>query len=283
MNYPTIINTNDLHTNLKNPDWAIVACRFTLAEPHRSEEDYLRSHIPGAVYAHLDRDLCGEIIPGTTGRHPLPNINRAVEVFSRLGIGEGIQVIAYDDQGGALAAGRLWWMLRWLGHETVAVFDGGWNKWLTEGRPVESGAKSRTSTEFIPNPRPEILADVEQVEKFRKDPRRLVMDARAAERYKGEIEPIDPVAGHIPGAINAPHEMNLSSNGIFYPASELRGSYLKILGDIPAEDTIVYCGSGVTAIHNILAMQYAGLGEARLYAGSWSEWITDEDRPIVKG
>jgi thiosulfate/3-mercaptopyruvate sulfurtransferase len=173
-------------------------------------------------------------------------------------------------------------MLRWLGHEAVAVLDGGWQKWLNEGRPVRPGREARPHRSFTPHPRPELLADSKEVEEMRLDPTHRLVDVRAAERYHGQIEPIDPVAGHIPGAVNAPYLENLTAEGVFRSPDELRAQYQRLLGDIPSEKAIFYCGSGVTGIHGILALRHAGLGEARLYAGSWSEWIADGVRPVER-
>jgi thiosulfate/3-mercaptopyruvate sulfurtransferase len=192
-----------------------------------------------------------------------------------------MQVVAYDDAGGGMAAARLWWMLRWLGHNTVAVLDGGWGKWLTEGRPVKSGLESRPRREFQPRPRPELIVGAEEVDAIRLDSAYRLLDARAAERYHGRNETIDPVAGHIPGAVSAPYQDNLNLEGVFRPAEELRQLYQELLGETPPERAIFYCGSGVTALHDLLAMLHAGLGEGRLYAGSWSEWITDPARPVT--
>lgn len=282
MTYTTLISTQVLSEHLNDPDWAIVDCRFSLADPAYGRREYLQAHIPGAVYAHLDEDLSAQVVPGKTGRHPLPGPTQAARVFSRLGIGPGIQVVAYDDAGGALAAVRLWWMLRWLGRRAVAVLDGGWQRWLEEGCPVKPGFEPRRRREFTPEPHPEMMVTAEDIEAVRLDPAYRVFDARSADRYRGENEVIDPVAGHIPGAISAPYLDNLAPEGTFRPVEELRAYYEALLADAPAEKAVFYCGSGVTSIHNILAMLHAGLGESRLYAGSWSEWITDPRRPVEK-
>jgi thiosulfate/3-mercaptopyruvate sulfurtransferase len=278
----TIITTAELTEHIDDPDWVIVDCRYQLVDSEKGRRDYLETHIPGAVYAHLDEDLCAPIVPGVTGRHPLPPVGRVVETFSKWGITSTDQVVVYDDAGGALAAGRLWWMLRWLGHDTAVVLDGGWSKWLAEGRPVRSGDEQRERREFIPRLRPELLVDAEEVDARRNDPTWLVVDARASERYRGEVEPIDPVAGHIPGAISLPYAGNLTPEGTFRSVEELRRRYLPVLGDVLPENVAFYCGSGVTAVNDILAMMYAGLGEPKLYPGSWSEWITDPNRPVGK-
>jgi thiosulfate/3-mercaptopyruvate sulfurtransferase len=282
MVYTTIISPSDLAPHLDDPAWAVVDCRFSLADKERGRRDYLQGHIPGAVSAHLDDDLSGPIVPGVTGRHPLPPVSDAVVVMGKLGIDEGVQVVAYDDAGGALAAARLWWMLRWLGHEAAAVLDGGWGRWVREGRPIRGGEESRPARVFLPHARPGRVASVEEVEALRRDPSYRLLDARSAERYRGETELVDPVAGHIPGAANLPYSDNLTPEGNLRPAEELRLRFQAVLQGVPAERVVHYCGSGATAGLNILAMLHAGLGEGRLYAGSWSEWITDAERPIEK-
>ena len=280
--YQTLISAETLKENLDRKDWAVVDCRFWLAEPERGERDYRRAHIPGAVYAHLDRHLSAPVIAGRTGRHPLPEAATFARTLSGWGIGAGVQVVAYDDSDGAIAA-RLWWMLRWLGHNAVAVLDGGWAGWQAKGYPARSGEERRPPRPFTPRPRPELLASVAEVEALRTNSTACLLDARNADRYRGENETIDPVAGHIPGAISAPYVENLTAEGHFRPAAELRARFAALLGDTPPQRTVVYCGSGVTAAHNLLAMLHAGLGEARLYAGSWSEWITDPSRPVATG
>jgi len=282
MSYSVLISTSELVQLFDDPDLVIVDCRFQTADTEKGRQDYLAAHIPGAVYAHVDDDLSSPIVLGVTGRHPLPPVEQVVETFSEWGISAGKQVVAYDDAGGALAAGRLWWMLRWLGHDATAVLDGGWGKWQFEGRSVQSGEEGRARREFFAQERPELIVNAEDVEAMLNDPTSLVIDARAAERYRGEIEPIDPVAGHIPGAISLPYEENMTPGGTFYLPGELRARYLGVIGDIQPENITFYCGSGVTAVHNILAMKHAGLGEAKLYVGSWSEWIADPERPVTK-
>ena len=281
MIYTTFISTRDLAPHLTDPDWAVFDCRFSLADPERGRRDYLHEHIPGAVYAHLNEDLSGPIVPGKTGRHPLPAVEFAAGRFSAWGIDDRVQVIAYDDAGGGIAA-RLWWLLHWLGHDAVAVLDGGWPQWRSERRAVRSSAEWRAPRKFAPRPRPELVVTTAEVMAQSGDPKFRLIDARTAERYLGQNEPIDPVAGHIPGAINAPYSDNLSADGMFWPADELRARYIALLGDVPADHATFYCGSGVNATQSILALKHAGLGDARLYAGSWSEWITDPGRPVEK-
>ena len=283
MTHTLLVSTHDLATHLDDPDWIIFDCRFLLSQPDEKEKYYLKAHIPGAVYAHLDRDFSAPIIPGQTGRHPLPTPEEAARRFGVMGIGPGMQVVAYDDQGGSLAAVRLWWMLRWLGHEAVAVLDGGWQAWLEEDLPVRGGVETRPPQTLIARPRSGLYVTSDEVEQLRRDPGYRLVDVRAGERYRGEVEPIDPVAGHIPGALNAPYTNNLNEEGKFRLPSELRENYAALLGDTPTGRVIFYCGSGVTSIHSILALQLAGLGEARLYAGSWSEWIASRQRPVALG
>lgn len=282
MTYTTLVSTQTLKAHLGDPEWAIIDCRFSLTDSGYGRHAYLEAHIPGAIYAHLNSDLSGPIVPGKTGRHPLPSILSIVDTLSKWGIDANVQVVAYDDVGGALAAARLWWILHWLGHENVAVLDGGWKQWHHEGYPVQSGNETRKSRIFIAKPRPELVVDTKEVEKIRRDPRYRLLDSRTLARYHGREEPIDPVAGHIPGALSAPYLDNLDDSERFFPKKELKNRYKKILGRIPPERTVFYCGSGVTAAQNILALAHCGLGDARLYAGSWSEWITDPERPIGK-
>jgi len=282
MVYRTLVSAAEVAAHLDDPAWAMVDCRFALADPGRGERDYLAGHIPGAVYAHLDRDLAGPVVAGRTGRHPLPAVGMIAGTLGGWGIGEGVQVVAYDDAGGAFAA-RLWWLLRWLGHGAAAVLDEGWPGWSAEGRRVRAGAESRPPRAFVPRPQPGMVADAGAVMRLRTDPGWCLLDARSADRYRGENETIDPVAGHIAGAVSAPFAENLDADGRFRPADELRSRFAGLLAAVPPERTVVYCGSGVTAAHNLLAMAHAGLDGAKLYAGSWSEWITDPARPVAGG
>lgn len=283
MPFTLLVSTEELASHLNDPDWLIVDSRFVLSRPDEKQEHYQRVHIPGAIYAHLDRDLSAPVIAGRTGRHPLPTPEEAARRFGQMGIRPDMQVVAYDDQGGSLAAVRVWWMLRWLGHEAVAVLDGGWQKWLEEDRPVQGGIETRPPATFSARPRDGGYALIDEVDRLRLDPTCRLFDVRAPERYRGEIEPIDPVAGHIPGARNAPYTDNLTAEGTFRPPEELRKHYQALLGDIPAERVVFYCGSGVTSIHSLLAMELAGLKGARFYPGSWSEWIADRSRPVATG
>jgi thiosulfate/3-mercaptopyruvate sulfurtransferase len=277
----TLIDPDRLAPHLEDPRWAVVDCRFDLARPEAGEASYLEGHIPGAIHAHLDRDLSGPRGP-LLGRHPLPDADALARTFGRWGIGPGVQVVAYDAGPGMFAA-RLWWLLRWLGHDCVAVLDGGLRAWRESGRRLETGAVSRVPREFVATARQELCADTEEVERRRADPDWRVLDARAAARYAGEVEPIDPVAGHVPGAHNYPYEQSVAETDRLHARSALGARLEQALGPVPPERAILMCGSGVTACHVLLAMAVCGLDGARLYPGSWSEWIRDPARPIATG
>jgi thiosulfate/3-mercaptopyruvate sulfurtransferase len=282
MPYTTLISVQELRNHIADPDWAIIDCRFSLEDAERGRKAYLNAHIPGAVYAHLNEDLSGQIIPGRTGRHPLPPQEKFIQTLSKWGIGPDVQVVAYDDKGGSMAA-RLWWMLRWVGHDAAAVLNGGWPQWQKNNYPARSGTEIRKPGIFTPKIRDDLLFSADDVLDIVNNSSFRLLDSRSADRYRGENETIDPVAGHIPGAVSAPFSENLNPDGCFLSRKELRARFLKLLDDIPSERTVFYCGSGVTAAHNLLALAHAGLGDARLYAGSWSEWITDPKRPVAKG
>jgi thiosulfate/3-mercaptopyruvate sulfurtransferase len=279
MIYSTLIDTKTLHTHLADPQWVIVDCRFRLMDIEAGQRAYRESHIPGARYVHLDEDLSGPITL-VTGRHPLPDPAQLAQRLSEWGIGDGIQVIAYDDAGGMLAA-RLWWLLRWLGHQAVAVLDGGFPVWQRAGLPLTVELPLVQPVAFLGGPDDRLWVTTEQVMAL--SPDELIIDARSAVRYRGEMEPIDPVAGHIPGSVNLSTEDNLAPDGYFLPFAELKSRFVRILGGHSPTAAVHSCGSGVTACHNLLAMEAAGLKGSRLYAGSWSEWIRDPDRPIATG
>lgn len=280
--FTTILSTQTLAQHLQDPDWLVVDCRFDLAKPHWGVEEYLKTHIPGAVFADLDHDLTSPIMP-TSGRHPLPDPDRWRETVTRWGITPETQVVPYDVTGGSLAAVRAWWLLRAYGHARVAVLDGGYPKWLLEGRPVTADLPQRKPLPFTAQFDASQLVTTDELLPLLDDPAHLLVDARAAERFRGEVEPIDPVAGHIPGAMSRPVAQNLNPDQTFKSPEQLRAEFRALLGEISAENIIAYCGSGVTGGHNLLALEIAGLGSGRLYAGSWSEWIRDPKRPIAKG
>ncbi len=280
MVYTTIISAGELKKELENPKIAVMDCRFDFENTDQAYQEYLEGHIPGAIYIHLDRDLASEVIPGITGRHPLPSSKDFCERLSSWGIDETIQVVAYDNKGGALAA-RIWWMLRWLGHKNAAVLDGGWDRWVAGKNPVESKESKREPSVFSAEEHPEYIVNLQYVDQIRKDPDYLLIDSRSAERYWGLKETIDPIAGHIPGAITAPYVENLSEEGLFLDNSLLKERFQLMLGELPPEQVVFYCGSGVTAAHNILTMVHIGYDMPQLYPGSWSEWILDPNRPIA--
>ncbi len=278
MSHTTLIDATTLHAHLNDPNWVVMDCRFSLADPEAGRRAYRDSHLPGARYAHLDQDLSGPVTPAT-GRHPLPDPERLAQKLGEWGIGHGTQVVVYDDMGGMLAAARLWWLLRWLGHAARAVLDGGLPAWRRAGLPLTAEAPTARPTSFAPRPDDRLWVTTEQV--LALPAAEALLDARAAARYRGEMEPIDPVAGHIPGALNSPTENNLTPEGYFLPVGALQARFAAVLGDRPPATVIHACGSGVTACHNLLAMEAAGLGGSRLYAGSWSEWIRDPRRAVA--
>lgn len=283
MPYTPLISTEELAPHLNDPDWVIIDCRFKLDNADAGRQAYRAAHIPGAVYAHLNEDLSGPIIPGQTGRHPLPSIEQFVKTLSQWGIDERVQVVAYDDVSGMMA-GRLWWMLRWLGHFNVAVLDGDFRHWQQEARPVISGEEQRPRRRFLPYPQPHMQVSVEEVVANLRDPQFQLFDARDEKRYRGEPNPLDPVAGHIPGAKSAFYAHNLAADGKFLPPAQLRERFTALLADKPVEEAVFYCGSGVSLHHNLLALAHAGFGSgARAYIGSWSDWINDPARPVATG
>ncbi len=281
MSFTTCIDTVTLATALDDPACAIVDCRFALNDLAWGEEAYEKSHVPGAVYAHLERDLSGAP-SGSNGRHPLPDPWRLAVSLGQLGIAAGVQVVAYDQDAGSYAS-RLWWLLRWLGHDAVAVLDGGFAAWESAGRPTRAGRESRPPRRFDAHVRHQMVADTAMVETMRVRHDWRLVDARAPERFRGDVEPIDRVPGHIPGAVNHFFKNNLNDQGVFRSGGALRRAWVETLGGVDAAHTICYCGSGVTACQNLLAMERAGLSGARLYVGSWSEWASDPGRMVGRG
>ncbi|HEX4347709.1 MAG TPA: sulfurtransferase [Vicinamibacterales bacterium] len=281
MTYTTLIATSALAEHLDNPDVVVVDCRFALEDPSWGEREYAARHIRGAVYAHLDRDLSGPK-NGRNGRHPLPSPDVLVHTFSGWGIDARTQVVAYGAQTDMFPA-RVWWLLRWMGHDAVAVLDGGIDRWISEGRAVSSGHERRVARVFTGTPRKDMLVDAQAVAQLAGNKDWRVLDARAPERFRGDVEPIDQAAGHIPGARNVPFKNNLDAGGSMRPATELASALAPALGSTPPSRVVCYCGSGVSACHDLLAMEHAGLHGAKLYAGSWSEWSSDPSRPVEKG
>ncbi|GAB3547997.1 sulfurtransferase [Noviherbaspirillum agri] len=283
MPYTTLISAADLSKYLKDPNWVILDCRHDLSNPDAGRIAYAAGHIPGAQFVHLDEDLSDKTAgPGGEfrGRHPLPGRNAFVETLRRLGVNHGTQIVAYDAQGGVFAA-RLWWMLRWVGHEAAAVLDGGLQAWQADGLPLSTEAGSRPRGNVEPHASLVATVSVADVLKNLTQGSRTVIDARAPDRFRGENEALDPVGGHIPGAKNRFFKDNLQEDGHFKTPEQLRAE-LNPLTDKP-ENCIMQCGSGVSACHNLLAMEIAGMRGAALYPGSWSEWCADPSRPIATG
>jgi thiosulfate/3-mercaptopyruvate sulfurtransferase len=275
--FRTLIAPADLAPHLADENWIVVDCRFDLAAPDRGEQLYLESHIPGARYAHLDRDLSGEKT-GSNGRHPLPSAEQMRDRFGVLGIAPGKQVVVYDADS-AMHASRLWWMVRFMGHDAVAVLDGGLARWIREGFAVRGGREQWRPATFIGAPRESWRLTADAVARGLGDPARLLIDARAEERFRGENETLDKKAGHIPGAKNYFFQRNLREDKTFKSPEELRTAWSTALEGTNPEQVVMYCGSGVTACHNLLALEHAGLTGARIYPGSWSEWSADPSRP----
>lgn len=278
----TLVSTEDLARHLEDPQWVVFDCRFTLTDPEAGRRAYAEGHIPGARYAHLDEDLSGPIVPGRTGRHPLPDPAVLADKLYNWGVGVNKQVVVYDDSFGAIAV-RMWWLLRWLGHPAVALLDGGLPKWKREMRPLTIEVPQSVKGNCVCLPEASQIVTAEDVLRVIQGSDELIIDARPERRFTGEFEPLDPVAGHVPGAINRNFEDNLDIDGTFLPPEALRENYQSLLNGRPPWKVIHMCGSGVTACHNLLAMEIAGLPASRLYPGSWSEWITDPQRPVATG
>jgi len=281
MAFETLLPTAELAAHLDDPDWAIMDCRFYLDEPDRGLQAYLASHVPGAIYVHLERDLCGPIARGKGSRHSFPSVESFAVQVAKWGIDESVQVVVYDDFQGGIAV-RLWRMLGWVGHKAVALLDGGWPHWVREGPPVQAGPVTRPPRAFVARHRPELLISSEEALRLLASPSHLFLDTRSERSYTGQKDPDSPTSGHMPGAHHMHFTENVDQDGLMLHADELRAKYERLLGSRSADSVIAYCTSGVTAALNILALQHIGLGEVRLYAGSWDEWITDPSRPVEK-
>ena len=281
MTYTTLISTEDLARNLKSPDFLIIDVRFSLDDESWGETVYQESHIPGAIHADISKHLSGEIIPGKTGRRPFPKPEDFVKVLSNWGVTQQTQVICYDAESGLMAASRLWLMFRWMGHDQVAVLDGGIKSWQGEGREVNQEVRKMALSQFVPNIREELFASVDEVDAVRNDPDHCVFDSRGAEGYHGGGKYYDPVRGHIAGAGLADRAETLTKDGHFRSTVELKDHYANLIGKVAPSKTIFYCGSGITAAQNVLAMKHAGFEDCKMYIGSWSEWITDPKREIA--
>lgn len=279
MVFKTLISAQELHENLHHPDWVIVDCRFSLINSDLGGNLYRKGHLPNARYTHLNNDLSSKITD-FTGRHPLPDIRVLVQKLGAWGISNHSQVVVYDDMNGAMA-GRLWWLLRWLGHEKVAVLNGGIQHWQMNDYPITTTLPKIKTTTFRPYLNDSLRLDAPEIQNLLAKKAICLIDARTSERYLGKVEPIDSVAGHIPYALNRPLQMNLDKNGLFLPTEKLRSEFKQLIGQKTPENVVHYCGSGVTACHNVLAMEYANLNGSKLYAGSWSEWICNKNRETI--
>ena len=280
MDERTIVSAAWLREHAGDPRLVVLDARFSLDDEEWGQRAYLEGHIPGAIYANTATHLAGEIIPGVTGRRPFPDAEAFAAQLGLWGIDETTQVVTYDADGGRMSAARVWLMLRWMGHDRVAVLDGGWQAWLAAGGEVTSDVPERTATTYPMRLRPELLADVEEVDAYRQRPRTCVFDSRGAEGYHGGGVYHDAVRGHIAGAGLADRANTTNADLTFRSPEELRAYYAELLDGVAPSDVIYYCGSGITAAQNVLAMSIAGLEGSRMYVGSWSEWITDPTRPV---
>jgi len=299
MSHTPLISAEQLQALLKSSQPVrVFDCTFDLMQPHLGEQLYLQAHIPGAIYADLDTALSakhgvpgahgvltatGADAPASGGRHPLPNRERFATWLSSVGMGNEMQAVVYD-RNGANYCGRLWWMLKWAGHENVAVLDGGLQAWQAAGGAVSHGEEAaHFQANFLLGPPLARLVDADTVMQQLGRPAQTLIDARATPRFKGEVEPLDPVAGHIPGALNRPFGQNLTPDGRFKPAAQLKQEFLDLLGERDPASVVHHCGSGVSALPNLIAMEVAGLGNTALYAGSWSDWCSHPARPVAQG
>ena len=277
----TVVSTEFLASQLDNPSWVVIDCRFTLTDSEAGRRAYAAGHIPGARYAHLNEDLSSPVTP-TSGRHPLPDLAVFCARLGAWGVTPDSQVVVYDDSFGSMAV-RLWWLLRGLGHKNIALLDGGLPKWVREKHPQTDDLPALAAQTYPCHDRPSWGVDAATIDIIRQSTAHKLVDARPEHRFSGEREPLDTVAGHIPGSVNWVFEENLDMDGTYLPADELRENYTQLLKGVAPGNVVHTCGSGVTASHNILAMEIAGLPGSQLYPGSWSEWITDPARPVATG
>lgn len=279
--FTTVISADQLAQHVNDPEWIVFDCRFTLSDPDSGLRTYQIGHIPGARYAHLNDDLSSEVTT-RSGRHPLPDPQLLARKLGLWGVDNNKQVVVYDDSLGSMAS-RMWWLLRWLGHENVAMLDGGIQRWVRNGHPLTDALPAITPAQFQARPDSAMWVSSNCIEEALRSDKCLIIDARSEERFSGEREMLDKVAGHIPGSINFPFEDNLDMGGTYLTPGELRETYLELLNGVEPTRVVHMCGSGVTACHNVIAMEHAGLKGTRLYPGSWSEWITDPGRPVETG
>jgi len=276
----TVVSAAQAYSGSREAGWRVIDVRFRLPAPDAGWQMYRGGHVPGAAYLHLEDDLSGPVGAGS-GRHPLPEPGLLAHRLAGAGVENGSQVVVYDDAGGAIAA-RLWWLMRWLGHENVAVMNGGYQAWVNAGYPVCTAEAVCATGSFVPSTRPGMILDTREIESGGCSDT-LLIDVRERDRFLGLSEPIDSMAGRIPGTVNHCYLDDLDADRLLRKPAELRDRWQEILGNRPPGSVACMCGSGVTACLSLLAMEAAGLGGARLYAGSWSEWITDRRRPIVTG
>ena len=281
MSFNTLVTVSDLAAHLNDSSWIVVDCRHDLADYEAGRRAYAQSHIPGARFVHLDEDLSGPKT-GINGRHPLPHPITFTLRLAALGIDNNKQIVAYDNSGGVYAS-RLWWMLRWVGHGKAAVLDGGFDAWVKAPQPVSDAFPTVQPVRYNPNPNPQLAVDSSVLSANLASKKIRVLDARSADRFRGENETLDPVAGHIPGAANRFFKLNLGDDGRFKTADALKQEFAALLNGQTPAGVVHQCGSGVTACHNLLAMEVAGLAGSRLYPGSWSEWVSDRSRPVASG
>ena len=282
MHWTTIVEPEVLAAALGQPSLVLVDCRHSLADANAGEGEWRAAHLPGAGHAHLDRDLSDHGKPASQGRHPLPDAGAFNRTLARLGVTPDAQVVAYDAGDGAMAAARLWWLLRLMGHSRVAVLDGGIAAWRARGLPMETTPPVIVPGHYAGRFDVSAVLTTDAVAARLGEARGWLLDARAPERFRGDVEPLDPVAGHIPGALNRPYAANLHAGRMRAPEA-LRSDFRALIGDRAADEVVLSCGSGVTACHNLLAMTHAGLDGARVYAGSWSAWVSDPSRPVERG
>jgi thiosulfate/3-mercaptopyruvate sulfurtransferase len=278
--YTTLITAQDAYSHLQDPNWRFLDCHFDLMDPQAGRRQYQAAHIPGALFVDMENELSASITP-ETGRHPLPTVKDLEETIARWGISAAQQVVVYDARGG-VAASRLWWILHWLGFDAVAVLDGGLQHWQALGYPTTTEVPTVKAARFCGKLDFDALIRVNEIVTAQQQGS-VLLDARSPERYRGDMEPIDPVAGHIPGARNYFQMNNLQDNGLFKSKEELRQQFVSAIGTTLPQKIIHYCGSGVSACHNLLAMEHIGLSGSKLYAGSWSEWIRDPSRAVATG
>ena len=281
MTHQTIISVEDLHKNLSNDDWFIFDCRFLLKDPAGGKKKFDQGHISGAQFADMDKDLASAMT-SSSGRHPLPDPNELLNKLQAWGVNNSSQVICYDDMSGAFAA-RMWWLLKWLGHNDVAVLDGGIEKWTASNLVLEANVQERPKGTFKGQANNDMWVDISFVKQQLAENKINLLDARSSDRFTAKDSKTDPVAGHVPGAMSYPFTENLTKQGVFLTAEELRIRFTKTFSESGDKEVINMCGSGVTACHNLLAMSIADLPMTRLFVGSWSEWIKDKSRPVATG